>query len=143
MTNGVLSGPDAVTCSITSDPNAVDQSTDDSESLMGSSTTMVFMGGAIVLLLGLIFVAQVAKAASKRKSSTARAEERKVNLAFSEEEERRLAWIEHYVAAGQLDEARALGWEEPAALPQWKQHEMAEQAATQAAIPTMMDLDKL
>ncbi len=143
VTNGVLTGPDAVTCAITSDPNAVDQSTDDSESLMGSSTTMVFMGGAIVLLLGLIFVAQVAKAASKRKSSTARAEERKVNLAFSEEEERRLAWIEHYVAAGQLDEARALGWEEPAALPQWKQHEMAEQAATQAAIPTMMDLDKL
>ena len=143
VTNGVLTGPDAVTCAITSDPNAVDQSTDDSESLLGSSTTMVFMGGAIVLLLGLIFVAQVAKAASKRKSSTARTEERKVNLAFSEEEERRLAWIEHYVAAGQLDEARALGWEEPAALPQWKQHEMAEQAATQAAIPTMMDLDKL
>ena len=144
VTNGVLSGPDAVTCSITSDPNAVDdQSTEETSSLMGSSTTMVFMGGAIVLLLGLIFVAQVAKAAAKRKSSAARAEERKVNLAFSEEEERRLAWIDHYVAAGQLDEARALGWEEPAALPQWKQHEMAEQAATQAAIPSMMDLDKL
>ena len=60
----------------------------------------------------------VEKAAAKRKSSAARAEERKVNLAFSEEEERRLAWIDHYVAAGQLDEARALGWEEPAALPQ-------------------------
>jgi len=143
VTNGVLSGPDAVTCSITSDPNAVDQSTEESSSLMGSSTTTIFMGGAIVLLLGLIFVAQVAKAAARRKSSTARAEERKVNLAFSEEEERRLAWIDHYVAAGQLDEARALGWEEPSALPQWKQHEMAEQAATQAAIPTMMDLDNL
>ena len=77
---------------------------------MGSSTTLIFMGGAIVLLLGLIFVAQVAKAASKRKASAERAEERKVNLAFSEEEERRLAWIDHYVAAGQLDEARALGW---------------------------------
>jgi len=94
-------------------------------------------------LLGLIFVAQVAKAASKRKASAGRAEERKVNLAFSEEEERRLAWIDHYVAAGELDEARALGWVEPAEVPQWKQHEMQEAAATQAAIPTMMDLDKL
>ena len=101
------------------------------------------MAGAIVLLLGLIFVAQVAKAASKRKASAERAVERKMDLAFSEEEERRLAWIDHYVAAGQLDEARALGWTEPAEVPQWKQHEMQEAAATQAAIPTMLDLDQL
>ena len=143
ITNGVLTGPDAVVCSITSNPNAVDQSTDDSASTLAGSTTMIFMGGAIVLLLGLIFVAQVAKAASKRKSASARAEERQINMAFSEEEERREAWIEHYVAAGQLDEARALGWVEPAAVPQWKQHEMAQEAATQAAIPTMLDLDQL
>ena len=143
ITNGVLTGPDAVVCSITSNPNAVDQSTDDSASTLAGSTTMIFMGGAIVLLLGLIFVAQVAKAASKRKSASARAEERQINMAFSEEEERREAWIEHYVAAGQLDEARALGWVEPAAVPQWKQHEMEQEAATQAAIPTMLDLDQL
>ena len=47
------------------------------------------------------------------------------------------------VEAGQLDEARALGWTEPAEMPQWKQHEMQEAAATQAAIPTMLDLDQL
>jgi WD40 repeat protein len=143
ITNGVLTGPDAVVCLITSNPNAVDQSTEDSASTLAGSTTMIFMGGAIVLLLGLIFVAQVAKAASKRKSASARAEERQINMAFSEEEERREAWIEHYVAAGQLDEARALGWVEPAAVPQWKQHEMAQEAATQAAIPNMLDLDQL
>ena len=143
ITNGVLTGPEAVTCSVTSDPNAVDDSSDDAASLISSSNTLIFMTGAIVLLLGLIFVAQVAKAASKRKASVERAEERKVNLAFSEEEERRLAWVDHYVAAGQLDEARALGWTEPAEVPQWKQHEMQEAAATQAAIPIMLDLDHL
>ena len=143
ITNGVLTGPDAVTCSVTSDPNKVDESTDDAASVITDSTTLIFMAGAIVLLLGLIFVAQVAKAASKRKASAERAVERKMDLAFSEEEERRLAWIDHYVAAGQLDEARALGWTEPAEVPQWKQHEMQEAAATQAAIPTMLDLDQL
>jgi hypothetical protein len=143
ITNGVLTGPEAVTCSITTDPNTVEESADDAASIITDSTTLIFMAGAIVLLLALIFVAQIAKAASKRKTSAERAEERKVNLAFSEEEERRLAWIDHYVAAGQLDEARALGWTEPAEVPQWKQHEMQEQAATQAAIPTMLDLDQL
>ena len=143
ITNGVLTGPDAVTCSITSDPSNVGESTDSAASLITDSTTLLFMGGAIVLLLALIFVAQIAKAASKRKASGERADELKVNMAFSEEEERRQAWIEHYVAAGELDEARALGWSEPAAVPQWKQHEMQEQAATQAAIPTMFDLDQL
>ena len=143
ITNGVLTGPDAVTCSVTSDPNKVDESTDEAASIITDSTTLIFMAGAIVLLLGLIFVAQVAKAASKRKASAERAVERKMDLAFSEEEERRLAWIDHYVAAGQLDEARALGWTEPAEVPQWKQHEMQEAAATQAAIPTMLDLDQL
>ena len=143
ITNGVLTGPDAVTCSITSDPGNVGENTDSAASLITDSTTLLFMGGAIVLLLALIFVAQIAKAASKRKASGERADELKVNMAFSEEEERRQAWIEHYVAAGELDEARALGWSEPAAVPQWKQHEMQEQAATQAAIPTMFDLDQL
>jgi hypothetical protein len=143
VTNGVLTGPDAVTCTITSDPGITSGDGDEAASLIGDTTTLMFMAGAIVLLLALIFVAQIAKAASKRKASGERAEELKVNMAFSEEEERREAWIEHYVAAGELDEARSLGWVEPAAVPQWKQHEMQEEAATQAAIPTMFDLDQL
>ena len=103
----------------------------------------MIMGGAIVLLLSLIFVAQIAKASGRRKASAEREEERKMDLAFSEEEERRLAWINHYVAAGQLDEARALGWTESQPVPEWKQYEMQQQAAQQESVPTMLDLNKL
>jgi hypothetical protein len=101
------------------------------------------MGASIVFLLALIFVAQLAKASSKRKASAERAEERKMDVAFSEEEERRLAWIDHYVAAGQLDEARALGWTEQQATPEWKQYEMQQQAEADASVPTMFDLNQL
>ena len=101
------------------------------------------MGGSIVFLLALIFVAQLAKASSKRKSSLDRANERKTDLAFSEEEERRLAWIDHYVAAGQLDEARELGWTEGQPTPEWKQFEMQQQATQDASVPTMLDLNQL
>ena len=144
VTNGVLTGPNAVTCAITSDPSL--NSDGDSGSTFGfssDSTAFMAIGGLIVLLLGLIFVAQIAKASSKRKASAERAKEVKMDLAFSEEEERRLAWINHYVAAGQLDEARALGWTEAAAVPEWKQYEMQQQAAQEGAVPTMLDLNKL
>jgi WD40 repeat protein len=144
ITNGVLTGPNAVTCAITSDPNL--KTDDGGGSTLGFSTdspTFMALSGLIVLLLGLIFVAQIAKASSKRKASAERAQEVKMDLAFSEEEERRLAWIDHYVAAGQLDEARALGWTEAAAVPEWKQYEMQQQAAQEGAVPTMLDLNKL
>ena len=108
-----------------------------------TSTTTLVMGGSIVLLLALIFVAQLAKASSKRKNTAERAQERQIDLASSEEEERRLAWIKHYVAAGQFDEARALGWTEEQATPQWKQYEMQQQAADEASVPTMFDLNQL
>jgi hypothetical protein len=101
------------------------------------------MGGSIVFLLALIFVAQLAKSSSKRKNAAGRAQERQIDLASSEEEERRLAWINHYVAAGQFDEARALGWTEDQVTPQWKQYEMQQQAAEEASVPTMFDLNQL
>ena len=143
VTNGVLTGPNAVTCVITSDPNA---DSGDEESGLGfgsTSTTTLVMGGSIVFLLALIFVAQLAKASSKRKNAAERTQERQIDLASSEEEERRLAWINHYVAAGQFDEARALGWTEEQATPQWKQYEMQQQAAEDASVPTMFDLNQL
>lgn len=142
ITAGVLTGPNAVTCLITSDPS-LDSSNEEGGVFSSSAQTFTYMGIAIVFLLALIFVAQVAKASSKRKLASERAEERKIDAAFSEEEERRMAWIDHYVAAGQLDEARALGWVEPAAVPQWKQYELDQQASQQSSIPTMLDLDKL
>ena len=68
-----------------------------------------------------------------------------VNDAFSEDEERRTAWIDYYVANGQLDEAKALGWVEQGAaeLPQWKQFEIQQQKEQDEAIPTMVNLDDI
>ena len=54
-----------------------------------------------------------------------------------------MAWIDYYVANGQLDEARALGWSDPADLPQWKQFEQQQKAEQDAAIPTMLNLDDI
>ena len=75
----------------------------------------------------------------------AREAEKMVDLAFSEEEERRLAWIDHYVTSGQLEEAKALGWIEPITTeaPQWKQYELQQKAEQDAALPTMVNLDAL
>ena len=109
------------------------------------------MGGVIVFLLALRVVAQVAKAAGKTKLGRQRAEEKLINDAFAEEEERRQTWIEHYVNQGELDKARELGWNglalpsqaQDAAIPQWKQHEVDQQTQQDAAIPSMLDLDKL
>ena len=58
-----------------------------------------------------------------------------------DEEERREQWISYYVANGDLDKARELGWTDPSSLPAWKQHEIQQQEALQASIPTMLDLD--
>ena len=143
VTNGVLTGPNAVTCSITSDPNVNTGGDESGLDFSSNSGTILVMGGSIVFLLALIFVAQLAKASSKRKSSLNRENERKTDLAFSEEEERRLAWIDHYVAAGQLDEARELGWTEGQPTPEWKQYEMQQQATQDASVPTMLDLNQL
>ena len=101
------------------------------------------MAGAIIFLLCVIIVAQFAKSAGRNKARKEKLEEIMVNKAFSEEDERRLAWIDYYVANGQLDEARALGWSDPADLPQWKQFEQQQKAEQDAAIPTMLNLDDI
>ena len=112
---------------------------------------LTVMGGVIAFLLALIFVAQVAKAAGKKKLSRERADEKLVDDAFADEEQRRQTWVEHYVNQGELDKARELGWNglalpsqaQEVAVPQWKQHEINQQTQQDAAIPTMMDLDNL
>ena len=60
-----------------------------------------------------------------------------------EEEARRQQWVDYYVQSGDLAKAKELGWQDPADLPQWKQHEMAQAAAADAAMPSMLDLDQL
>ena len=122
----------------------------DGEAEIESSTdsdqpTLVYLGIAIVALLSVIIVAQFSKTMAKKKARQEKLDEAMVNSAFSEEDERRTAWIDYYVANGQLDEAKALGWvdENPAELPQWKQYEIQQQKEKYAAIPTMFDLDDI
>ena len=130
-------------CAITSDPNL--QSNDDEgvSLLSGDNGTLQLMGGVIIFLLAFIVVAQVARAAGKRKAIAAKQEDQLAQASVAEEEERRQAWIQHYIAQGNYAEARALGWEGTEGLPEWKQFEMQQQAAEDAAIPTMFDLENL
>ena len=133
----------SVVCKIT-EPQQGGES--DSESASSSTEpTLVIMGIAIMILLSVIIVAQFSKTLAKNKSRKERIDEAMVNSAFSEEDERRTAWIDYYVANGQLDEARALGWvgEEPTEMPQWKQFEIQQQQAQDEAIPNMVNLDDI
>ena len=133
----------SVVCKIT-EPQQSGES--DSESASSSTEpTLVIMGVAILILLSVIIVAQFSKTLAKNKSRKERIDEAMVNSAFSEEDERRTAWIDYYVANGQLDEARALGWVggEPAEMPQWKEFEIQQQKAQDEAIPNMVNLDDI
>ena len=67
----------------------------------------------------------------------------KVSAMFQEEEARRLEWIDYYVAQGDTAKAMELGWQPPAEVPQWQQHQMQQEQAQQAAVPTMFSLDDL
>jgi len=134
---------DKAKCTITVDPNAESEEGDTSSFLSGENNTLVWMGGVIIFMLALIIVAQVSRAAGKRKAMVANQEKQLAQASIAEEEERREAWIQHYIAEGNYAEARALGWEGTEGLPEWKQHEMQQQAAAEAAIPTMLDLENL
>jgi hypothetical protein len=147
----ISSGAFGQDCAIKTDPSINSDNLDETAALGVDSELLTMMGGVIVFLLALIFVAQVAKAAGKKKLGRARAEEKLVDDAFAEEEERRQTWVEHYVNQGELDKARELGWNglalpsqtQEAAVPQWKQHEANQQIQQDAAVPTMLDLDNL
>ena len=133
-----------VKCSITEDPNSESNLQSDSNN-DGQSSVLIYLGIAIVVLLSAIIIAQFSKTLAKSKSKKEKLEEMMVNDAFSEDEERRTAWIDYYVANGQLDEAKALGWVEQstAELPQWKQFEIQQQQEQDEAIPNMVNLDDI
>ena len=133
-----------VKCSITEDPNSESNLQSDSNN-DDQSSVLIYLGIAIVALLSAIIIAQFSKTLAKSKSKKEKLEEIMVNDAFSEDEERRGAWIEYYVANGQLDEAKALGWIEQstAELPQWKQFEIQQQQEQDEAIPDMVNLDDI
>ena len=131
-----------VECAITEDPNKADEGETSTEVESKSSNTMIYaMGGVIAFMLASILVAMLARQASRKRLMRERAIERKAEEQLMDEEERREQWISYYVANGDLDKARELGWTDPASLPAWKQHEIQQQEALQASIPTMLDLD--
>jgi hypothetical protein len=110
------------------------------------TTNIYILGAIIAFLLIAVLIAQVSKQAARRSGRTLVTEHAmEVMLAerADEEEARKLQWIDYYVQTGDLVKAKELGWEDPADLPQWKQHEMAEEAAVEAAMPQMPDLDAL
>ena len=134
--------PGQVECSITEDPNKADEGETVAEVESKSSNTMLYaMGGIIAFMLAAILVAMLARQASRNKMMRERAIERKAEEQLMDEEERREQWIDYYVANGEFDKARELGWVDPASLPAWKQHEIQQQEALQASIPSMLDLD--
>ena len=111
--------------------------------LLGQGSIPTVLGGGILFLLIGIMVALISQTLAKRRNLAARDLDRATNAAFDDTEERRQEWITYYVNNGQLDEARALGWTGPEAIPVWKQHEMQQAEAAQAAMPGMLDLDQL
>ena len=134
--------PGQVECSITENPNKADEGETVAEVDSKSSNTMLYaMGGIIAFMLAAILVAMLARQASRNKMMRERAIERKAEEQLMDEEERREQWIDYYVANGEFDKARELGWVDPASLPAWKQHEIQQQEALQASIPSMLDLD--
>ena len=134
--------PGQVECSITENPNKADEGETVAEVESKSSNTMLYaMGGIIAFMLAAILVAMLARQASRNKMMRERAIERKAEEQLMDEDERREQWIDYYVANGEFDKARELGWVDPASLPAWKQHEIQQQEALQASIPSMLDLD--
>ena len=59
------------------------------------------------------------------------------------DEERKRLWIEHYLKSGEKEEAKALGWKDPADRPVWQKYEEQQKAEVEAALPSMIDLDLL
>jgi len=102
-----------------------------------SSTMLYIMGGAIALMLALIFVALVAKQLGARKRLSEIRELQAQEVAFNnEEEERRQKWIEHYLATGEIEKAKELGYVEKA---EWQVH-MEQEEAEQKSLPDFGDL---
>lgn len=102
-----------------------------------SGTMMAIMGGVIAFMLALIFVALIAKQMGARKRLAEIRVYQAQDLAFSEEEDdRRQKWIDHYLAAGDIEKAEELGYVDKA---EWQVH-MEETAAETASLPDLGDL---
>ena len=119
-------------CEITSADVGESQAEEEDSSLM-----LYIMGGAIALMLALIFVALVAKQLGARKRLSEIRDMQAQEMAFNDEEqERRQKWIDHYLSTGEIEKAKELGYVEKA---EWQVH-MEQEAAEKAALPSLGDL---
>ena len=91
------------------DPPDTGQSDGEGTTIFGQDPLVVIaaVGVLVAALLGAVLVGMFARTAAARRSSRER-------VAAGEDMdtvERRLKWIQYYVAEGRLDEARGLGWD--------------------------------
>ena len=137
-----------VVCEISEDPSkkSEDKSSATANGLLGENNNLLIMGGIIAFLMFALLIAQVGKQAGRRSGRVMVTDgAMEVIVAERQEEEvaRQQQWIDYYVQTGDLDKAKELGWEDPADLPQWKQHELEKAAEADAAMPTMVDLEDI
>jgi hypothetical protein len=137
-----------VTCEITEDPSkqSDDKSSGTVGGLLGDNTNLLLMGGIIAFLMFALLIAQVGKQAARRSGRVMVTDGAMEVIAAERQEEeqaRQQQWIDYYVQTGDLAKAKELGWEDPADLPQWKQHELEQAAEIDAAMPTMVDLEDI
>jgi len=114
--------------------------------LLGDTTNLLIMGGLIAFLMFALLIAQVGKQAGRRSGRLMVTDGAMEVIAAERQEEevaRQQQWIDYYVQTGDLAKAKELGWEDPADLPQWKQHELEQAAEVDAAMPTMVDLEDI
>lgn len=83
------------------------------EGMSGSTRIIIGLGVLIVLLLSALLVGQMARTMATRKARDERERAAAESVVFEDLEtgQRRAEWIGHYVAAGDLDKARDLGWD--------------------------------
>jgi WD40 repeat protein len=101
------------------------------------------MGILVSILLLSILIAMIARQAAKRSGQLMRQNVALHEQLFDEEEQRREDWIEYYLAEGNIEKAKELGYVEKA---DWQIHEEQEdQEAVEKveSLPDAMDLDDL
>ena len=128
-------------CAVTSDPTQEGDGDAEGMSLASIATTIV--GALIAFLLLAILVAMISRQAAKRSNQLMRQNIALQEQIFEDEDSRRQEWIEYYLASGEIEKAKELGYEEK---PEWIKHQEAEAKAEVEAVealPDALDLDDL
>ena len=101
------------------------------------------LGGLVTLLLLSILVAMISRQAAKRSGQLMRQNVHLQEKLFDNEEQRREDWVEYYLAEGDIEKAKELGYVEKA---EWQLHEEEkekEEVEKVESLPDALDLDDL